>query len=77
MRPRCAHAPQPGAAPLNDGDTGALLKLGLRAFALPLALFALAALALAHWRVGHEDWAGVAALAVALWCGWRASRLTK
>jgi hypothetical protein len=75
IRPRCARAPLAADAPATHSDASALLKLGLRAFALPLALFLLAVVALAYWRIGQgEDWVGIAALGVALLCGWRASR---
>jgi hypothetical protein len=50
-----------------------LFKLGLRAFALPLAVFLVAGLALARWHVG-EDWVGMVALAFAALCGWYATR---
>jgi uncharacterized membrane protein YphA (DoxX/SURF4 family) len=52
-----------------------LLKLGVRAFAVPLLVLLALAAAASHWHFAvGQDWIGVGALVFAAWCGWRATR---
>lgn len=61
---------------ISDAGSGAaLLKLSTRAFAVPLAVLLTAVAWVAHGQFGqHQDWIGIGALALAVWCGWRATR---
>jgi positive regulator of sigma E activity len=62
-----------GSAAQSERAAGQFLRLGLRAFALPLALFAATLALFARLQI-TQDWLAVAALVVAALCGWYALR---
>ena len=78
LRPHCGEHRDVENATVDAGSGAALLKLGTRAFAVPLAVLLTAVAWVAHGQFGQaQDWIGIGALALAGWCGWRATRSSR